>query len=114
MIECMQVHDQLARMDAQQLRQFAANLIETVVSNDRELQYQQLKIEQLTHEMAVLKRWKFAARSQQLHGTQRSLRPSPNMEEAKKLESRCQNCLPAFNGWLLRCPEINHLGFVWV
>jgi transposase len=72
-IECMQVHDQLARMDAQQLREFAANLIETVVSKDRELQYKQLKIEQLTHEMAVLKRWKFAARSEQLHGTQRSL-----------------------------------------
>ena len=72
-IEGMQVHDQLARMDAQQLREFAASLIETVVSKDRELQYKQLKIEQLTHEMAVLKRWKFAARSEQLHGTQRSL-----------------------------------------
>ena len=46
-IECMQVHDQLARMDAQQLREFAANLIETVVSKDRELQYKQLKIERL-------------------------------------------------------------------
>src|SRR4030095_3485391 len=72
-IECMQVHDQLARMDAQQLREFAANLIETVASKDRKLQYKQLKIEQLTHEMAVLKRWKFAARSEQLHGAQRSL-----------------------------------------
>lgn len=69
----MQVHDQLARMDAQQLREFAAGLIETLTSKDRELQYKQLKIEQLTHEMAVLKRWKFAARSEQLHGSQRSL-----------------------------------------
>jgi transposase len=69
----MQVHDQLARMDAQQLREFAANLIETLASKDQELRYKQLKIEQLTHEMAVLKRWKFAARSEQLHGMQRSL-----------------------------------------
>jgi transposase len=69
----MQVHDQLARMDAQQLRQFAAGLIATLASKDRELQHKQLKIEQLTHEMALLKRWKFAARSEQLHGTQRSL-----------------------------------------
>jgi len=69
----MQVHDQLTRMDAPQLRQFAADLIETLAGKDRELQYKQLKIEQLTHEMAVLKRWKFAARSEQLHGTQRSL-----------------------------------------
>src|SRR6266550_5702720 len=69
----MQVHDQLARMDAQQLREFAAELIETLANRDRELHYKQLKIEQLTHEMAVLKRWKFAARSEQLHGAQRSL-----------------------------------------
>lgn len=69
----MQVHDQLERMDAQQLRTFAAELIATLASKDRELQYRQLKIDQLTHEMAVLKRWKFAARSEQLHGEQRSL-----------------------------------------
>src|SRR5438094_4676848 len=69
----MQVHDQLARMDAQQLREFAANLIETLANRDRELHHKQLKIEELTHEMAVLKRWKFAARSEQLHGVQRSL-----------------------------------------
>ena len=69
----MQMHDQLARMDAQQLRAFAAELIETVAGKDRELRHKQLKIEQLTHEMALLKRWKFAARSEQLHGAQRSL-----------------------------------------
>jgi transposase len=69
----MQVHDQLARMDAQQLREFAADLIETLASKDHELRYKELKIEQLTHEMALLKRWKFAARSEQLHGEQRRL-----------------------------------------
>jgi hypothetical protein len=62
----MQVHDQLALMDAQHLREFAASLIETLASKDHELRYKELKIEQLTHEMAVLKRWKFAARSEQL------------------------------------------------
>src|SRR5881227_3429651 len=69
----MQVDDQFAGMDAQQLREFAAGLIETLAGKDRELRCKQLKIEQLTHEMAVLKRWKFAARSEQLHGVQRSL-----------------------------------------
>ena len=69
----MQVHDQLAAMDAQQLREFAAGLIETLARKDHELRYRQLKIEQLTHEMALLKRWKFAARSEQLHGAQRTL-----------------------------------------
>src|SRR5436189_6425890 len=72
-IDRMQVHDQLDRMDAQQLRAFAAELIETVAGKDRELRHKELKIEQLTHEMAVLKRRKFAARSEQLHGLQRSL-----------------------------------------
>ena len=67
------MHDQLERMDAQQLRAFAAELLATVASKDQELHHKQLKIEQLTHEMAVLKRWKFAARSEQLHGVQRSL-----------------------------------------
>src|SRR5881227_485363 len=69
----MQVDDQFAGMDAQQLREFAAGLIETLAGKDRELRCKQLKIEQLTHEMALLKRWKFAARSEQLHGVQRSL-----------------------------------------
>ena len=69
----MQVHDRLERMDAQQLRAFAAELLATVASKDQELRHKHLKIEKLTHEMAVLKRWKFAARSEQLHGTQRKL-----------------------------------------
>jgi transposase len=69
----MQVHDQLAAMDAQQLREFAAGLIETLAGKDRELRYTQLKIDQLTHEMAVLRRWKFAARSEQLHRAQARL-----------------------------------------
>jgi hypothetical protein len=69
----MQVHDQLERMDAHQLREFAAELMASLASKDQELRHKQLKIEQLTHEMAVLKRWKFAARSEQLHGVQRSL-----------------------------------------
>ena len=69
----MQVHDQLTGMDAQQLREFAVGLIEQVSRQDQELRCKQLKIDQLTHEMAVLRRWKFAARSEQLHGEQRLL-----------------------------------------
>ena len=67
------MHDQLAAMDAQQLREFAAGLIEHIARQDHELQHKQLKIEQLTHEMAVLKRWKFAARSEGWHAVQGSL-----------------------------------------
>lgn len=67
------MHDQLAAMDTQQLREFAAGLIERVARQEQELRHKQLKIEQLTHEMALLKRWKFAARSEQWHGAQGSL-----------------------------------------
>src|SRR5512145_2028287 len=69
----MQTHDQLATMDAQQLRVFAAGLLEQVGRQDQELHRRQLKIDQLTHEMAVMRRWKFAAHSEQLHGEQRHL-----------------------------------------
>jgi len=65
--------DQLAAMDAQQLREFAAGLLERIARDEHELQHKQLKIDQLTHEMALLKRWKFAARSEQWRGVQGSL-----------------------------------------
>src|SRR5687768_5539581 len=87
-------HEQLAMMDAQQLRTLAAELIEQLAGKDgqlrrrdeliirnqqviehaaQELKLRDLRIDQLVHEMAVLKRWKFAARSEQLNSEQRSL-----------------------------------------
>jgi transposase len=72
--------DQLANMDAGALRAFAASLIDKVSRLDDDVarlsgenQLKQLKIDQLTHEMAILKRWKFAARSEQLAGEQKAL-----------------------------------------
>lgn len=62
----MLTQDRLAGMGAQELRDLASSLL-------GELTVKQLKIDQLTHEMALLKRWKFAARSEQLHGEQRHL-----------------------------------------
>jgi transposase len=76
----MQLHERLETMDAQQLRELAAELIEKVARQDgelerrqQELHRRQLKIDQLTHEMALIKRWRFAARSEQLHSAQKSL-----------------------------------------
>jgi len=86
--------DQLANMDAAALREFAASLIDTVARKETDIarlsedharlhaqsvrlgsenRLKQLKIDQLTHEMAVLKRWKFGGRSEQLQGEQRTL-----------------------------------------
>ena len=46
---------------------------ETLASKDREIKYRQAKIDQLTHEMAVLKRWKFGRSREQLDSAQASL-----------------------------------------
>ena len=84
----------LAQMDAQKLRDLAATLISQlaqahaqisehgaaitardvqIARRDEELKHKQLKIDQLTHEMAILKRWQFGRRSEQLDAQQRSL-----------------------------------------
>jgi transposase len=73
MMMTMHTTDQLARMDADSLRSLAAELIAEVADVRRESGLKQLKIDQLTHEMAILKRWKFAERSEQLSPTQRHL-----------------------------------------
>jgi transposase len=83
----MELPHDLAQMDATKLRDLTAALFvklqqreielterDAVLSRrDEELKYKQLKIDQLTHEMAVLKRWRFGKRSEQLDLVQRSL-----------------------------------------
>ena len=49
------------------------SLEKTLCSKDREILYRQAKIDQLTHEMALLKRWKFGRSREQLDSTQASL-----------------------------------------
>jgi transposase len=85
---------ELAQMDAQKLRDLAATLISQLADRDaqirehgaaisardaqlakrdEELKHKQLKIDQLTHEMATLKRYQYGRRSEQLDAVQRSL-----------------------------------------
>lgn len=44
-----------------------------LLMRDRKLVWSEARIDQLTHEIAVLKRWKFSARSEQLDAVQKSL-----------------------------------------
>jgi transposase len=69
----MQSPRDLTQMNAQELRDLATSLITQVTQKDQELKFKQLKIDQLTHEMAILKRWRFSRRSEQLDPAQRSL-----------------------------------------
>jgi transposase len=71
---------ELAQMDAEQLRNLAATLFSQLAdrdaklaSRDQELKHKQLKIDQLTHEMATLKRYRFGRHSEALDVVQRSL-----------------------------------------
>ncbi|KVL18312.1 IS66 family transposase [Burkholderia ubonensis] len=64
---------QLQDMSAEQLRALAMELMSEVRAKDSELRFKEARIAQLTHEMAVLKRWKFAARSEKLAVEQQSL-----------------------------------------
>jgi transposase len=83
----MELPGEWAQMDAQQLRDLTASLLEQLQQRDNqlteqqaelsrraeELKHKELKIEQLTHEMAILKRWQYARRSEQLDAVQYSL-----------------------------------------
>jgi transposase len=75
----MQLPRDLAQMNAQELRDLATSLI-------AQLNFKQLKIDQLTHEMAILKRWRFGRRSEQLDAMQRSLLEESVDEDLQAIE----------------------------
>ena len=70
----------LTNLSAQELREMVHGLLTkiaghdqeiasrelTIAAKDRDILYRQAKIDQLTHEMAVLKRWKFGRSREQL------------------------------------------------
>lgn len=83
----------LAQMNAQELRDLATALLtqvtqkdEELTLKDQELKFKQLKIDQLTHEMAILKRWRFGRRSEQLDPAQRSLLEESIDEDLEAIE----------------------------
>ncbi len=69
----MESHAQLADMNAHQLRELAASLIDRVQQLDHDNRSKQLRIDQLIHEMAIIKNWRFGRRSELLHGEQKLL-----------------------------------------
>jgi transposase len=65
--------EQIQDLDAQQLRQVVRTLIADVAGKDAQIAFKQAFIDKLTHEMAVLKRLKFAAQSEAFNAEQKSL-----------------------------------------
>jgi transposase len=64
---------QIEALSAQQLRQVVRTLMVDVTGQRNEIAFKQATIDKLTHEMAVLKRLKFAAKSEAFNAEQKSL-----------------------------------------
>src|SRR5574337_874272 len=79
---------ELAQLNAAQLRDLAARLID-------EVRVKQAAIDKLTHEMAVLKRLKFAARSEVFHGEQQSLLEEAIEADLEALAQELEQLAPA-------------------
>lgn len=77
----------LAGLDAQQLR-------ELVMQRDREIAFKQALIDKMTHEMAVLKRLKFATQSESFTSEQRSLLEEAIDADLVALEREIENVRP--------------------
>ena len=79
------------------LDQQIASLDQTITSKDREILYRQAKIDQLTHEMAVLKRWKFGRSREQLDAGQVSLLDETIDADIAAIEQELQDLAPPAN-----------------
>jgi hypothetical protein len=73
MIDTVTDDADLAHLDEQQLRALVLSMRTTIAQRDREIDFKQRLIDKITHEMAVLKRLKFAAQSERFAPEQRSL-----------------------------------------
>ena len=85
---------QLEQLDAQQLREMVRSLMGTVVAKDREIAFKQATIDKITHEMAVLKRLKFAARSEAFNAEQKSLLEEAIDADLAALQAELDKVLP--------------------
>ena len=88
-------HESLASLNEEQLRELAGDLISKIANKDRELVYSSTKIDQLTHEIAVLKRWKFGRSREQLDAGQASLLDETIDADIAAIEQELQDLTPA-------------------
>ena len=93
--------ESLTNLNAQELREMVTELMaqvgehaKTIVSKGREILYRQTRIDQLTHEMAVLKRWKFGRSREQLDQAQASLLDETIDADIAAIERELENLTP--------------------
>lgn len=92
----------LDRLDAQQLRELVQSLMGRVEAGeleierrDREIAFKQATIDKLTHEMAVLKRLKFASKSESFSTEQRNLLEDTLDADLAAMELELEQLTPA-------------------
>lgn len=85
----------LDQLSPEQLRALAAQLFDRVESKDRELHYTKAINEKLTHELAILKRHRFARRSEQLNAVQGRLLDELIDSDIAAIEAELGEALPA-------------------
>ena len=94
--------ESLQHLNAEQLRTLAAELIaritqqgQIIAAKDNDILYRQAKIDKLTHELATLKRWKFARSSEVLNAGQISLLDETIEADIAAIELELQALAPA-------------------
>ena len=86
---------QLSGLSEQQLRELASSLIAQIARKDQDILYRQAKIDQLTHELAVLKRWKFGKSREHLDPAQASLLDEAIDGDIAAIEVELEQLAPA-------------------
>ena len=111
--------EQLEDLSAQQLRELTAGLIaqiaghgqqiaqreQAIAGKDREIVYRQAKIDQLTHEIAVLRRNRFGKSSEQLGSQQASLLGEAVDADLAAIEQELAQLAPSPKAELPRQPK---------
>ena len=91
MIDTAELND----LNAQQLRDVVQSLLSQLQARDTEIRFKQALIDKLTHEMAVLKRLKFAAKSEAFNAEQRSLLEETIDADLEALAREIEQLAPA-------------------
>lgn len=86
---------QISGLSEQQLRELASSLIAQIARKDQDILYRQAKIDQLTHELAVLKRWKFGKSREHLDPAQASLLDEAIDGDIAAIEVELEQLAPA-------------------
>lgn len=82
----MTTNPSLDQLTPEQLRALTAQLLERVERQDREIRFHKTRTDQLTHELALLKRHRFARRSEPFTTHQASLLDELILEDISAIE----------------------------